>query len=246
MAISKYVYDTVHPIAEQFGVPDYVWMSIAEMESNGNPLMHYSTVGKKDLPAGTRAEDSYGLFSVDVIAGQGATPEYKNNPKRLYNLSENSRVAMPHIANAYQKAKDELGMNDSPDLAGWVASHSGHPTNTGNMSNPTVSKAVNRVKQYATKFYNQFGAGEMSEVGTIEGAKDWNEFEQTDTNPSDVPTDFNNPSAIDLGMLGTITKIVLYLLLGVLIIVSIVNIFNVPVSPAGAVKGAVKSAVKNE
>lgn len=67
----------VKDLGNLYGIPEYIWRSIMEMESGGNPNAH----------ALTDREDSRGLFQINIQAN----PKYKNLD--LYNPKVNAEVA---------------------------------------------------------------------------------------------------------------------------------------------------------
>ena len=151
------IYAKVAPVARTEGVPDYVWESIAHMESGFNPKA-LGDSGK-----------SFGLFQLYTAGGQG--DPYKNNPTVLFDPAMNAQVAMPSIAQAYRTAKAQ-GMEDGPELAAWVAGHSGHPGYSG-ASNSIAAKAIDAVKRAAESIFGgDGGVGELNQAAADQDSED--------------------------------------------------------------------------
>jgi len=131
--ISEDIYNQVAPVAHASGVPDYVWKSIVLMESGGNPKSENVT----------DKEASYGLFQLNTRGGQGAA--YASNPEKLFDPKLNAEIGIPAIARAYRQAKNQ-DIEDGPDLAAWVAAHSGHP----GYNVPLDDYRIKRVKALAS------------------------------------------------------------------------------------------------
>lgn len=108
------IYNTIHPIAQQQGVPDAIWEDVVYMESNFNPKAHN--------PAG-----AYGLFQLLTPGGQGDNAiraGYTVND--LYDPKINATYGMPSVASAWNNLKGSF----NPDSLTWweqFASQSGHP-----------------------------------------------------------------------------------------------------------------------
>lgn len=69
--------EPVRELANLYGIPEYIWRSIMEMESGGNPLSH----------ASTDKEDSRGLFQINIKAN----PKYTGY--NLYDEKTNAEIA---------------------------------------------------------------------------------------------------------------------------------------------------------
>lgn len=121
------VYNAVHPIAAQSGVPDPIWETVAYMESGYNP----NAVGD----AGT----SYGLFQLHE-GGQ-----LRTSPASVMGSSgvpQNALEAMPDIGIAWQNLKSSFNPN-SIDWWTNFASQSGHPGGgVGNVSTQQAAQAM--------------------------------------------------------------------------------------------------------
>ncbi|MBX6361653.1 MAG: transglycosylase SLT domain-containing protein [Acidobacterium ailaaui] len=148
-------------MADQYGVPPWIPLDIAEEESGLNP----SAVGDN----GT----SFGLFQLHKGGGQGDGYPVS----ALLDPLTNTTIAMRSIASAYQEARAQ-GLTGW-DLLSYVASHSGHPTETGYMP----SSYAQRLYQ----IYEQSGGADMSGLGGGGG-----------TTPSIMPLTDQTPSAPDV------------------------------------------------
>jgi hypothetical protein len=123
------VYNAVHPVAAQAGVPDPIWETVAYMESGYNP----NAVGD----AGT----SFGLFQLHEGGQLRTSPSSVRGTggERL-----NALEAMPAIGSAWQN----LGKTFSPgDLNWWTnfAIQSGHPG--GSPGDPATKQAADVMMQ---------------------------------------------------------------------------------------------------
>ncbi len=108
------IYNVVHPIAAQQGVPDPLWEDVVYMESGFNPKAHN--------PSG-----AYGLFQLLTPGGQGDNAiraGYSAND--LYDPKVNATYGMPAVASAWKNLK---GSFNPQDLHWWeeFAAQSGHP-----------------------------------------------------------------------------------------------------------------------
>lgn len=142
----------VNPVAASAGVPSYIWQSIVLMESGGNPNSHYST----------SREDSYGLFQLNTMGGQGS--DYASNPSVLYNPRLNAEIAMPSISAAYWE-----GVNSGyggADLAAYTAANSGHPGFGLSLN----QSAVVKVHGYAESLLGSGSSSELISSGGNPGA----------------------------------------------------------------------------
>lgn len=108
------IYNVVHPIAVQQGVPDPLWEDVVYVESSFNPRAHN--------PSG-----AYGLFQLLTPGGQGDNAiraGYTVND--LYNPKINATYGMPSVASAWNNLK----VSFDPNNLGWweqFAAQSGHP-----------------------------------------------------------------------------------------------------------------------
>ena len=121
------VYNAVHPVAAQYGVPDPIWETVAYMESGYNP----SAVGD----AGT----SFGLFQLHEGGQLRTTPASVSGTS---GESQNALEAMPAIAGAWQSLKPSF---DPSSLDWWTsfAAQSGHPGGgPGNVSTDNAAAAM--------------------------------------------------------------------------------------------------------
>jgi len=108
------IYNVVHPIAQQQGVPDALWEDVVYVESSFNPKAHN--------PSG-----AYGLFQLLTPGGQGDNAiraGYTVND--LYDPKINATYGMPAVASAWNNLKSSFNPND---LHWWeeFAAESGHP-----------------------------------------------------------------------------------------------------------------------
>lgn len=136
------IFPAIEPIAQQYGVPENIWESVAQMESSYNP----SAVG--DL--GT----SFGVFQIH-IGGQANNALNAGYTKQdLLNPKVNATFAMPYIADAWNKLKNTF--DDS--LSWWTqfASISGHPGGVNPIGVAAVLKSD----------YDARGGGSTSIVAT--------------------------------------------------------------------------------
>lgn len=147
MGIPSAIYQAVSPVFASYGVPDYVWQSIADMETGGS-------FDPKSVGDGGR---SFGLFQLFTAGGQGDS--YASNPDVLFDPQLNAEVAAPAIAAAYHVGR-QLGMDDGPDLAAYVATNSGHPNAT------EAGKAA--VEMVRTRAQTWFTAGSTQQPATVE------------------------------------------------------------------------------
>ena len=110
------IFPSIEPIAQQYGVPENIWESVAQMESGYNP----SVIGDN----GT----SFGIFQLH-IGGQANNALNAGYTKQdLLNPKINAMFGIPYIADAWNKLKSSF--DDS--LQWWIqfASISGHPGGT--------------------------------------------------------------------------------------------------------------------
>ena len=141
--LPEQIRSAVHPVFLRYGVPDYVWASIAAMETGGtfNPRL----VGD--------AGASFGLFQLFTGGGQGDA--WANKTELLLEPELNAEIAAPAIARAYADAKAQ-GVSDGPDLVAWVALRSGHPVESPEGLEPgaktIADQAAGRVREYAALF----------------------------------------------------------------------------------------------
>lgn len=138
MAISQEIYQAVSPVFQAHGVPDYVWLSIGDMETGG-------TFNPKTLGDNGR---SFGIFQLFTAGGQGDA--YAGNPTVLYDPQLNAQVAAPAISQAYWEGKMQ-GIPEGPELAAYTAANSGHPGYGLAMSYPAVAI----VRERASTYFNQ-------------------------------------------------------------------------------------------
>jgi soluble lytic murein transglycosylase-like protein len=121
--LSPSTYNAVKPIAQKYGVPDFIWETIAIMESNGNPN------------AQNASSHATGLFQLMPNGGQADNALRDGHSlEDLKNPALNAQYGMPSIARAYNQIKGDANF---PDGNWWIklASLSGHPYENGDMSN---------------------------------------------------------------------------------------------------------------
>lgn len=108
------IYNTVHPIAQQQGVPDALWEDVVYVESSFNPKAHN--------PSG-----AYGLFQLLTPGGQGDNAIHAGyTVNDLYDPKINATYGMPSVASAWNNLQGSF----DPNSLGWwekFASESGHP-----------------------------------------------------------------------------------------------------------------------
>lgn len=116
LSIPELIQDVVGAIFAARGVPDYIWQSIAAMETGGT--FKTDLVNKSDI------EESYGLFQLNIKGGQG-TP-WAHAIDTLLDPATNATIAAGPIASAYYAGRNQ-GIPEGPELAAYVAANSGHP-----------------------------------------------------------------------------------------------------------------------
>jgi hypothetical protein len=131
------VYQAVSPVFQSYGVPDYIWQSIAHMETGGT----------FDVKAVGDSGRSFGLFQLFTDGGQGDA--YAGNGEALFDPTLNAQIAAPEIARAYHLGR-QMGMSEGPQLAAWVAANSGHP----GYGLPLTDTAVSVVGKVAPFYYH--------------------------------------------------------------------------------------------
>src|SRR5439155_26441715 len=88
--LSVQTYNAVKPIAQKYGVPDFIWETIAIMESNGNPS------------AQNPSSHATGLFQLMPNGGQADNALHDGHSlEDLKNPAINAQYGMPSIARAY-------------------------------------------------------------------------------------------------------------------------------------------------
>jgi len=98
------VLSKVRKVAESFGIPEWIWRPIMDLESGGNPKAR----------AVTQYEDSRGLFQINVLAN----PQYATS--NLYDPEVNARIAFQDFINpAWLKVKQDTNLSES-DKAAYV------------------------------------------------------------------------------------------------------------------------------
>ncbi len=94
--------EKVRSIANEYGIPEYVWLPILMSESGGNP----------NARALSTTEDSRGLFQIN----SAVHPQYANN--NLYDPEVNARIAFSDFINpVWQTVKDDNSMTAADKTA---------------------------------------------------------------------------------------------------------------------------------
>jgi hypothetical protein len=139
LALSPEILLKVQAVFDRYGVPRYIWQSIAHMETGGTfdpSLKNVNMPGKPGYNPAKPAEASYGLFQLNTNGGQGLP--WADRPDELLDPVKNAEIAAPEIARAYQVGVQK-GFKDGPDLAAWVAANSGHPGYGLSLDQPAVA-----------------------------------------------------------------------------------------------------------
>lgn len=132
--LSTSTYNAVKPVAQEYGVPDLVWETIAIMESNGNPN------------AVNSSSQATGLFQLMPNGGQAdAAIRAGHSLNDLKDPGLNAQYAMPQIASAYNAIKSDASF---PSGTWWIrlASLSGHPYENGDTGNSYVQQCGLKMK----------------------------------------------------------------------------------------------------
>lgn len=94
--MAETVYSKVKKIADEYGIPEWVWAPIMAEESGGDPN------NWNDPSKNGGREDSRGLFQINIMAN----PQYAN--KDLFDPEVNARIAFSDfIGPAWQTAKNK-------------------------------------------------------------------------------------------------------------------------------------------
>lgn len=136
------LYEQVKQIFDAYGVPAYIWYSIAIAESGGRP----NAVGDGGC--------SVGLFQLNRCGGQGAG----YTPQQLADPLFNARVAAPAIANAWNYVRSSF-TGTQQQQAVEVARRSGHPG--GSVGNPFTgaSSLFQVIQSVVTNWLHRGGTG---------------------------------------------------------------------------------------
>ncbi len=124
------VYEKVKAIADEFGIPDYIWESVMMEESAGNPNAH----------ANTSTEDSRGLFQINIKAN----PQYAN--KNLFDPEVNARIAFSDFINpVWQTIKNRSDLT-AADKSAYVWKEGIRPqwTDAKNADIRALSEAISK------------------------------------------------------------------------------------------------------
>jgi hypothetical protein len=134
------VYQSVHPIAAQYGVPDPIWETVAYMESSYNP----NASGDQNT--------SFGLFQLHE---GGALTTSPSSVIGTAGMPQNALEAMPRIAGAWSNLKSSF---DPSSIDWWTsfAAQSGHPGGgPGNVATQNAAQAMlNDYSQSGMANYN--------------------------------------------------------------------------------------------
>lgn len=143
------IFNSVHAVAMQFGIPDAIWEDVAQTESVYNP----QAVGDN----GT----SFGLFQLHI--GGQLPPQYNNNPQAVFDPTLNAQLAMPAIARAWNNLKGSF----NPGSISWwqqFAGQSGHPGGTPGVDPANINEA--RILQSNYSGSSNPGSSTPSPLGT--------------------------------------------------------------------------------
>jgi hypothetical protein len=113
-SVPSNIYNIVHPIASQQGVPDAIWEDVVYVESSFNPNAY-------------NASGAYGLFQLLTPGGQGDNAINAGYTKQdLFNPQINATYGVPAVARTWNNLK---GSFDPNNVNWWIAfaSQSGHP-----------------------------------------------------------------------------------------------------------------------
>lgn len=163
-AVPATIFNAVEPIAQQNGVPDAVWETIAQVESGFNP----NALGDN----GT----SFGLFQLHM--GGQFPSAYQNNPTALDDPALNAKYAMPDIAKAWHALS---GTFDASNASWWqaFAAQSGHPGGSPGetVTDNEAAKLQSNYSQFADGITpsNPLGSISAGETGGCI-APAWNDF----------------------------------------------------------------------
>lgn len=107
------IYNAVEPYAQQYGVPDPIWETIAYVES-----------GMNAAPAPGDNGTSFGLFQLHI--GGQFPAQYESNPTALNDPALNAQYAMPAIGRAWKNLSATF---NAGSVSWWesFAAQSGHP-----------------------------------------------------------------------------------------------------------------------
>jgi hypothetical protein len=130
------VIEKVEPIAQKYSVPDYVWKSIMLLESGGNPTSRAYVDTEKAKKLGQGAEDSRGLFQINIFAHPDA------NSTRLYDPEYNAEYSFKNIIGPATKKGIEKGLSGW-ELTKYVEQYGQRPKWTKNVED----SLYNRYKQ---------------------------------------------------------------------------------------------------
>lgn len=233
LSIPEQIRQQVGPIFQARGIPEYIWASIAAMETGGS--------FKPDLVNKSDIEQSYGLFQLNTQGGQGAA--YADRPDVLLDPVLNARIAVDAIASAYNQARTLYGGHETPDVAGWVAANSGHPGYQMPLTDARIQNVVGFAKQYLG--LDQLGAGLPGSGGPVAKTAS---IDQQPTAAAQAQTD----TAQGQGLTGFLSRLNslwdkatnpdTYKRFGLLVLLLVIGLMLIAVAAAGAVKARGDSA----
>lgn len=231
LSIPEQIRQQVGPIFQARGIPEYIWASIAAMETGGT--------FKPDLVNKSSIEQSYGLFQLNTQGGQGAA--YADRPEVLLDPATNARIAVDAIASAYNQAHKLYSGRETPDVAGYVAANSGHPGYQLPLTDVRVQNVVGFAKQYLG--LDQLGAGLPGSGGPVDKSTDISQpttdpGKQTDTTQGGL-TGF---LARVNGLWDSVTNPDTYKRIGLLVLLLVIGVMLIGVAAKGAVIGKGDSA----
>lgn len=131
-SVPQDIYNVVHPIASQQGVPDALWEDVVYVESSFNPRAYN--------PSG-----AYGLFQLLTPGGQGDNAIRAGyTTSDLFDPKINASYGMPAVSQAWNDLKGSFNPNS---LAWWeeFAAESGHPG--GSTSNSYTQEVARTLMQ---------------------------------------------------------------------------------------------------
>jgi hypothetical protein len=111
------VYDILHKVGEEVGLPQEIWYPIVMHESKGDPYAHNKT----------DKEDSRGLFQVNINAHPDA------NSSQLFDPEYNARYMMPKLKDTYEYGAQKGVAGE--DLAVYVERYGERPAWTEQVEN---------------------------------------------------------------------------------------------------------------
>lgn len=135
MNVPTDIYNAINPLAQQQGVPSWLWEDVASVESGFNP----QAVGDN----GT----SWGIFQLHQGGQADAAFAQGYSVANLYNPATNAQFALPAIASAWNRLKSTFSNN----MSWWTqfAAASGHPGG-GPGDTATTNEAAKLMQVYSS------------------------------------------------------------------------------------------------